>query len=102
MGHAVNLDDFETHDTRALLPGLAVTVEPGVYLGHLGVRSEVNVLITEDGAVVTTPIQAEPYRLGVGRRWLKPTVRLSSVEAGRDRLEPERRIQSTGYGYACV
>ncbi len=63
-GSSVNLDDFETHDTRALLPGLAVTVEPGVYLGHLGVRSEVNVLITEDGAVVTTPIQSEPYRLG--------------------------------------
>jgi Xaa-Pro aminopeptidase len=63
-GPSVNLDDFETHDTRALLPGLAVTVEPGVYLGHLGVRSEVNVLITEAGAVVTTPIQAEPYRLG--------------------------------------
>jgi len=64
-GPSVNLDDFETHDTRSLLPGLAVTVEPGVYLGHMGVRSEVNVLITEDGATVTTPIQTEPYRLGV-------------------------------------
>ena len=63
-GPSVNLDDFETHDTRSLLPGLAVTVEPGVYLGHMGVRSEVNVLITEDGATVTTPIQTEPYRLG--------------------------------------
>jgi Xaa-Pro aminopeptidase len=60
----VNLDDWETHDTRELLPGLAVTVEPGVYLGHIGVRSEVNVLITETGATVTTPIQQEPYRLG--------------------------------------
>jgi hypothetical protein len=29
------------------------------------VRSEVNVLITESGAVVTTPIQREPYRLGM-------------------------------------
>jgi Xaa-Pro aminopeptidase len=64
-GPSVNLDDFETHDTRSLLPGLAVTVEPGVYLGHMGVRSEVNVLITEEGATVTTPIQTEPYRLGV-------------------------------------
>jgi len=62
-GPAVNLDDLETHDTRALLPGLAVTVEPGVYLGHLGVRSEVNVLFTTEGAIVTTPIQTEPYRL---------------------------------------
>ena len=62
-GLAVNLDDLETHDTRRLLPGLAVTVEPGVYLGHLGIRSEINVLITEAGAEVTTPVQAAPYRL---------------------------------------
>ncbi|MCX6081192.1 MAG: M24 family metallopeptidase [Chloroflexi bacterium] len=63
-GQSVNLDDWETHDTRLLLPGLAVTVEPGVYLGHIGIRSEVNVLMTASGAVVTTPIQTEPYRLG--------------------------------------
>ena len=63
-GAAVNLDDWETHDTRRLLPGLAVTVEPGVYLGHIGIRSEVNVLITQEGATVTTPLQQEPYRLG--------------------------------------
>lgn len=63
-GPSVNLDDWETHDTRRLLPGLAVTVEPGVYLGHIGIRSEINVLITEEGATVTTPVQQEPYRLG--------------------------------------
>lgn len=68
-GQSVNLDDWETHDTRSLLPGLAVTVEPGVYLGHLGIRSEVNVLITEFGAVVTTPVQQEPYRLGGDHTW---------------------------------
>jgi Xaa-Pro aminopeptidase len=64
-GPSVNLDDWETHDTRSLLPGLAVTVEPGVYLGHIGIRSEVNVLITEAGTIVTTPLQQEPYRLGI-------------------------------------
>lgn len=64
-GPSVNLDDWETHDTRQLLPGLAVTVEPGLYLGHLGIRSEVNVLLTETGAIVTTPAQLEPYRLGL-------------------------------------
>ncbi len=65
-GPSVNLDDWETHDTRQLLSGLAVTVEPGVYIGHLGIRSEVNVLMTDTGAIVTTPVQVEPYRLGVG------------------------------------
>jgi Xaa-Pro aminopeptidase len=65
-GPTVNLDDLETHDTRRLLPGLAVTVEPGVYPGPFGVRSEVNALITEGAAEVTTPVQEAPYRLGPG------------------------------------
>lgn len=63
-GQSVNLDDWETHDTRSLLPGLAVTIEPGVYPGHFGIRSEVNLLLTESGGIVTTPIQQEPYSLG--------------------------------------
>jgi Xaa-Pro aminopeptidase len=64
-GNGANLDDLETHDTRRLVPRTAVTVEPGVYLPHLGVRSEVNVLILEDGVEATTPIQNEPYVLGL-------------------------------------
>lgn len=67
-GQSVNLDDWETHDTRNLLPGLAVTVEPGVYLGHIGVRSEVNVLMTDTGAEVTTPVQSAPVQFSVGTR----------------------------------
>ena len=64
-GQSVNLDDWETHDRRTLLPGLAVTVEQGVYLRHIGIRSEANVLMTENGAIVTTPIQQEPLCLGI-------------------------------------
>ena len=64
-GNGANLDNLETHDTRRLLPLTAVTVEPGVYLPHLGVRTEVDVLILEDGIEVTTPIQLEPYVLGL-------------------------------------
>lgn len=64
-GPGVNLDDFESRDTRTLLPGLAVTVEPGVYRPEegFGVRSEVNVHLQLGGAEVTTPEQAEVVRL---------------------------------------
>ncbi|HUE75986.1 MAG TPA: M24 family metallopeptidase [Chloroflexota bacterium] len=55
----VNLDNFETRDHRALVPGVAVTVEPGVYLPEFGVRSEVNVLMSDAGPLVTTPRQQE-------------------------------------------
>ena len=64
-GDGANLDNLETHDVRLLIPDTAVTVEPGVYLENLGVRSEVNVLLTAKGAVVTTPVQRGPYVLGL-------------------------------------
>jgi Xaa-Pro aminopeptidase len=64
-GDGANLDNLETHDTRLLLPHTAVTVEPGLYFSHLGLRTEVNVLLLENGAKVTTPIQDAPYILGV-------------------------------------
>ncbi len=64
-GDGANLDNLETHDTRLLIPRTAVTIEPGVYLEHLGVRTEVNVLLLENGARVTTPIQDTPYILGI-------------------------------------
>ncbi|MEX2534640.1 MAG: Xaa-Pro peptidase family protein [Trueperaceae bacterium] len=58
-GDAVHLDDFETRDTRKLLPGIAVTVEPGVYLPEFGVRCEIDVVLEEDGPRITTEAQRE-------------------------------------------
>jgi Xaa-Pro aminopeptidase len=58
-GDGVNIDDFETHDTRLLRPGASFSIEPGIYLESFGVRSEINVVITAGGQVrVTTPPQA--------------------------------------------
>jgi Xaa-Pro aminopeptidase len=63
-GDGVNIDDFETHDTRVLRPGAAFSIEPGVYLPSFGVRSEINVAITPGGQLrVTTPPQQELVRL---------------------------------------
>ena len=60
----VCLDDFETHDTRMIMPGVAFSVEPGIYLeGEFGVRLEINVVMTEAGPVVHTPTQDEIIRL---------------------------------------
>ncbi len=63
-GDGVNIDDFETHDTRLLRPGAAFSIEPGVYLKEFGVRSEINVVITAGGQVrVTTPPQRDLVQL---------------------------------------
>jgi Xaa-Pro aminopeptidase len=53
-GSGPHLDNLETNDTRLLIPGVVFSVEPGVYLtGRFGVRSEINVVLTEDGPEVT-------------------------------------------------
>lgn len=60
--NAVNLDGWETHDTRSFIPQIAVTVEPGVYLPkEFGVRSEIDIFYYPEGPEVTTEIQTEPY-----------------------------------------
>lgn len=56
-GSGPHLDDFETHDVRELLEGVAFSVEPGIYLpGRFGVRSEINVVLGADGPEVTPAV----------------------------------------------
>ena len=64
-GDGANLDDLETHDTRPLVPGLAFSIEPGIYLPAegLGVRSEIDVFLAEDGPKVFSKIQRELVRV---------------------------------------
>lgn len=65
-GEAVHLDDFETRDVRTLRPGIGVTVEPGVYLPDFGVRSELDLFMSESGPEVTTGEQDELVRIPLG------------------------------------
>ncbi len=58
-GYGANLDGYETQDTRRLVPGLAFTIEPGVYLPDFGVRCEIDVYMEPDGPRVTSSLQRE-------------------------------------------
>jgi Xaa-Pro aminopeptidase len=60
-GNGVNIDNFETRDSRRLIPGIAFSIEPGIYLeGKFGVRSEIDVYVGEKDIEVTgQPIQTE-------------------------------------------
>ena len=58
-GNGVNMDDYETHDDRRILPGTGFTIEPGVYFDDFGVRTEINMIVTGHDAEVTGPMQAE-------------------------------------------
>lgn len=56
-GNGANMDNFETHDDRLILPGACFSIEPGIYLPEYGVRSEVDVFVQENDAIVTGEIQ---------------------------------------------
>jgi Xaa-Pro aminopeptidase len=66
--NGVNLDNLETQDRRRLIPGVMVTVEPGIYLPYLnwdgsdqpkglGIRSEINCIVHADRLEITTDQQ---------------------------------------------
>ena len=55
-GMGPNIDNLETNETRRLITGVAFSIEPGIYLaGDVGMRSEINVYMSETGPEVTTP-----------------------------------------------
>jgi Xaa-Pro aminopeptidase len=60
-GNGVNIDNFETRDSRRITPGVCFSIEPGIYLeGKFGVRSEVDVYVGDKDIQVTgQPIQNE-------------------------------------------
>ena len=58
-GNGANMDNLETHDERRIVPWTCFSIEPGIYLEHFGVRSEVNVFVGEREARVTGEVQRE-------------------------------------------
>jgi Xaa-Pro aminopeptidase len=62
-GSGANLDNYESHDERLILPSTSFSIEPGIYLPDFGVRSEIDVFISADGRVTATgqEIQKEIY-----------------------------------------
>ncbi|HXQ38977.1 MAG TPA: Xaa-Pro peptidase family protein [Anaerolineales bacterium] len=69
-GHGIGMEGHEEPYMRGdnmqlLEPGMAFTVEPGIYLpGRNGVRIEDNVVITEDGADVLSDMPREMRVIG--------------------------------------
>jgi len=62
-GSGANMDNFEIHDERKLIPWTCFSIEPGIYLDSFGIRSEVNMFLTDSQAFVTGDIQTELVRI---------------------------------------
>jgi Xaa-Pro aminopeptidase len=52
-GSGVNLDSAEFPDSRLLLEGSCFSLEPGIYFGGFGMRTEINVYIRDGGPVIS-------------------------------------------------
>ena len=63
-GEAVNMDGFETYDTRRIIPGVGFSIEPGIYLPDFGVRSEIDAYMSESGPDASSPVQREVVLIG--------------------------------------
>jgi Xaa-Pro aminopeptidase len=66
-GDGANLDDLETHDTRTLVEGSVFSIEPGIYMADegVGVRTEIDVVMTAAGPQVYSAIQQDLVRIAV-------------------------------------
>ena len=58
-GNGANMDNFESHDERSVIPWTCFSIEPGIYLPEFGVRSEINMFIGEREARITGEVQRE-------------------------------------------
>ncbi|MBZ5624106.1 MAG: M24 family metallopeptidase [Acidobacteriia bacterium] len=58
-GNGANMDNFETHDDRRVMPWSCFSIEPGVYLPNFGVRSEIDMFVGDNEARVTGDMQRE-------------------------------------------
>jgi len=63
-GNGAHIDNLETPDTRRIVPGLLFSIEPGIYLPDMGVRTEIDVYIDDTPKpVIYGPIQQELVRV---------------------------------------
>jgi len=58
-GNGANMDGLETRDDRKIVPRTCFSIEPGIYLPEFGIRSEVDVFVSETEARVTGAVQNE-------------------------------------------
>jgi Xaa-Pro aminopeptidase len=64
-GYGVNLDSVEFPDERVLEEGACFSIEPGIYLEELGMRTEIDCLI-HDGALLITGAGRQSSLLTLG------------------------------------
>lgn len=50
-GPGANIDNYESHDTRRIIPHTTFSLEPGIYANDFGMRSETDVYVNSDYSI---------------------------------------------------
>lgn len=58
-GSGADIDDFEKHDTRKILPDTGFSIEPGIYLPEFGVRNEIDMYVDKDNKPQVTTFKQD-------------------------------------------
>jgi Xaa-Pro dipeptidase len=65
-GNGANMDNLETCDERTIIPQTSFSIEPGIYLrDKYGIRSEIDVYITKDNAVLVTGLPMQEHVVAI-------------------------------------
>ncbi|MFZ9977079.1 MAG: M24 family metallopeptidase [Candidatus Kapaibacteriota bacterium] len=66
-GPGANMDNYETMDTRIVLPMTSCSIEPGIYIpGKVGMRTEVDIVFMQDGRPIVSGIAPQQEMIYVG------------------------------------
>jgi len=66
-GPGANMDNYETRDTRTVIPMTSCSIEPGIYIpGNIGMRTEIDMVFLNDGKPIVSGIPKQQYMMYLG------------------------------------
>ena len=66
-GPGANMDNYETIDTRTVIPMTSCSIEPGIYIpGIIGMRTEIDMVFLSDGTPIISGLAPQQDMIYVG------------------------------------
>jgi Xaa-Pro aminopeptidase len=66
-GPGANMDNYETKDTRIVLPMTSCSIEPGIYIpGTVGMRTEIDMVFMQDGKPIVSGLAPQQHMMYLG------------------------------------
>jgi len=66
-GPGANMDNYETKDTRIIIPMTSCSIEPGIYVpGKVGMRTEIDMVFLQDGKPIISGLAPQQEMMYLG------------------------------------